>query len=124
MVTVSFDLPDEWVEEAAARNLENAVYIRRMVRAGRRQFGMDYKPVEVPAEPNTLKLEENSGSNVDEQLKNWIQTNLSTDEAQDIDDLVGLLENDFQGLMADLLEEDKAKYRPDQGGYLKITGDE
>lgn len=115
------DIPDEWVEEADQRNLSLGEYGRRMIRAGQRQFGHDYEPSETPATPKTLKLHESTGSEVETQLKAWIHQNLSTDDAQDVDDLIELLENDFNGLLSDLMNEGKAQYEPKEEGYLKVT---
>ena len=113
------DVPDEWVEEADQRDLSLGEYGRRMVRAGRRQFGHDYEPSETPATPKTLKLDESTGSEVETQLKSWIHANLSTDQALDIEDLLGLLEGDLAELADDLCDENRAKYRRSAGGYIK-----
>jgi hypothetical protein len=121
MVRVNFEAPDDWVEDAHERDLSLAEYVRRMVTAGRRQFGYDYEPSDTPATPKTLKLEEATGSEIETQLKAWIHTNLSTDDAQDISDLIELLEDDLATLADELCDEEKAKYRRSQGGYLKVT---
>jgi len=122
-ITVT-DVPDEWVEEADERNLSLAEYGKRMIRAGRRQLGHDYAPSETPATPNTLKLDDSTGSEIETQLKAWIHANLSTDDAQDVDDLVALLEDDLATLADELCDEEKAKYRRSQGGYLKVSSNE
>lgn len=118
------DIPDEWVKEADERDLSIAEYGKRMIRAGRRQFGHDYAPNETPATPNTLKLDESTGSEIEAQLKAWIHANLSTDDALDVDDLVDLLEDDLAILADELQDEQKAEYRRSQGGYLKIPTNE
>jgi hypothetical protein len=114
-------IPDEWVEEADQRDLSLGEYGRRMIRAGRRQFGHDYEPSETPATPKTLKLDESTGSEVETQLKAWIHANLSTDQALDIEDLLDLLEDDLAELADELCDENKAKYRRSEGGYIKIN---
>ena len=125
MVAIHFeDVPDEWVQEADERDLSLSEYGRRMIRAGRRQFGHDYAPNETPATPNTLKLDDSTGAKIETQLKAWIHANLSTDDAQDVDDLVALLEDEFTGLLSELMDEGKAKYEPKEDGYLKLTSDE
>lgn len=118
------DVPDEWVEEADERDLSLSEYGKRMVRAGRRQYGHDYAPNETPATPNTLKLDDSTGAEIETQLKAWIHANLSTDDAQDVDDLVALLEDDLATLADELCDEEKAKYRRSQGGYLKVSSNE
>jgi hypothetical protein len=124
MVSIQlYDVPDEWVQNANERDISTTEYCQRMIHAGRRQFGHDYEPSETPATPKTLKLDESTGSEVEAQLKEWIRANLSTDRAQDINDLVALLEDDFTDLMSELLDEERAKYDPSKGGYLKLTDD-
>jgi hypothetical protein len=118
------EVPDEWVKEADERDLPLTEYTNRMVRAGRRQFGHDYAPEETPTTPNTLKLDDSTGSEIETQLKAWIHANLSTDDAQDIDDLIALLEDDLAKLADELQDENKAEYRRSQGGYLKLSTDD
>jgi hypothetical protein len=124
MAKVNMEVPDEWVKEADERDLSLTEYTKRMVRAGRRQFGHDYAPSETPATPNTLKLDDSTGLEIETQLKAWIHTNLSTDDAQDIDDLIALLEDDIAKLADELQDENKAEYRRSQGGYLKLSTDD
>lgn len=114
------DVPEEWVEEADQRDLPLSEYARRMIRAGHRQFGHDYQPTETP-EPKTLKHDESTGSEIETQLKAWIHTNLSTEQALDIEDLLVLLEDDLAELADELQDENKAEYRRSRGGYIKIT---
>jgi len=123
MKNINIDAPDEWIKEADERDLSNREYGKRMIRAGRRQFGIDYDSTETPVNPKTLKLDENTSSEIEAQLKDWIHTNLSTDEAQDIEDLVDLLEGDIAKLADELCDEGKAKYRRSKGGYLKHSDD-
>jgi len=113
------DVPDEWVKEADARDLSLSEYGKRMIRAGRRQFGHNYTPEKTLATPKTLKLDDSTGSEIETQLKAWIHANLSTDDAQDVDELVDLLEDDLATLADELCDEQKAKYRRSRGGYLK-----
>jgi hypothetical protein len=116
-----YDVPDEWIEEADQRDISLGEYGSRMIRAGRRQFGHDYAPSETPATPNTLTLDEGTGSEIEAQLKAWIHKNLSTDQALDIEDLLDLLEDDMAELADELQDENKAEYRRSKGGYIKIT---
>jgi len=124
MVTINMEAPDDWVEAADERDISVVEYTRRMVRAGQRQFGIDYEASETPAEPQTLKLDETTRSDIDTQLKHWIHANLSVDNAHDIEDLIELLDDDLSRVADDLCDEGKAKYRRSEGGYLKIPVDE
>lgn len=122
MARASYEIQDEWVEAAHERDLSIKEYCRRMIRAGRRQFGEPYDVDESPADPQTLKLDDSTRrSDVDDSLKQWILTNLASDDAQDVDDLVDLLESDLAELADELCEENKAKFRRSEGGYLKLT---
>lgn len=118
------EVPDEWVEEADERDISCSQYIMRMARTGKRKFGYEYDPSETPAQPKTLKLDDEAASDVDAELKRWILTNLSTTDSQDVDDLVGLLSDEIAELADDLCDEGKAIYRPSKGGYLKVDNDE
>lgn len=120
MVKINTTIPDEWATEANERDISSTEYVRKMVRAGRRQFGLDYEPDETPTEPTTLKHDETSTRDVEEELKNWIAANLSTSDPQEISDLVNLLEGDFEGLMSDLMDEEKVTYKPGKG-YLRVN---
>jgi len=93
-----------------------------MIRAGRRQFGAQYAVEESPTTPQTLKLDSTeSKTNIDATLEQWILTNLSTDEALDIEDLLELLEDDLAELADGLCDQGNAKYRRSKGGYIKIS---
>lgn len=122
MARVNFEVPDEWVAAADERNLPIKEYCHRMIRAGRRQFGAEYAIERSSSNSQTLKLNETgSKTDVDAEMKQWILTNLSTDEAYDVEDLVDLLEDDLAELADSLCDEGKAKYRRSQGGYIKTT---
>jgi hypothetical protein len=124
MAKAQLDIPDEWVKAADERDISCREYVERMARAGRRQFGFEYEPVETPAQPKTLKLDDNTTTDIDEQLKQWILTNLSTTDAQDVDDLIDLLDDEIAELADELCDNGKAIYRPSRGGYLKVDNDE
>lgn len=118
------DVPEDWVEEADEMEISVAEYCRRMVRAGRRQFGQEYSAEEVPKDPATLKTKnEPTGDVIEVELEKWIYNNLSTDEAQDVEDLVSLLEGEITVLADNLCDKGKAKYRRSKGGYLKEEND-
>lgn len=124
MVTAYFEVPDEWVAAADERDLPVKEYCRRMIRAGRRQFGAPYAVEESPADPQALKLDNSdSQTDIDATLQQWVLTNLSTDDALDEEDLIDLLEKDLIAVADDLCDQGKAKYRRSEGGYLKTTNE-
>jgi hypothetical protein len=122
MAQANIDVPDEWVEAADERNLSIKEYCHRMIRAGRRQFGAEYAIEESPANPQTLKLDgTGSQTDIEATLEQWIYTNLSTDEALDIEGLLDLLEDDLIETADGLCDQGKAKYRRSEGGYTKVS---
>ena len=122
MAHAHIEVPNEWVHAADERDLSIKEYCRRMIRAGRRQFGAQYAVEESPTTPQTLKLDSTeSKTNIDATLEQWILTNLSTDEALDIEDLLELLEDDLAELADGLCDQGNAKYRRSKGGYIKIS---
>ena len=124
MTTAYLEVPDAWVEAADQMDVSVNEYVRRMCRAGRRQFGYDYDSSETPSEPKGLKLESDSTTDIKSELKEWVHQNLSVDSAIDIEDLVDLLEGDLVQAADELCDEDRAKYRRTEGGYLKEVDDE
>lgn len=124
MKNAQLKIPDEWAKAADERDIAMCRYVERMAKAGRRQFGYDYEPEETPAQPKTLKLDDDATSGVDEHLKQWILTNLSTTDAQDVDDLVDLLSDDIAQFADELCDDGEAKYRRAEGGYLRVDSDE
>jgi len=125
MTQATIRVPEWMRDEAEERDLSLSEFARRMIRAGERQFGYDYTPQEVPAEPKSLKIKSESKSlDINKELKQWIEANLSTDEAYDVDDLIELLRDDIIELADELCEEGRAKYRRGEGGYLKVVDDE
>lgn len=124
MVRVNFEIPDEWAKSADERNISCAKYVERMARAGRRQFGFEYEASETPADPKTLKLDDEAATDVEKELKQWILANLSSTDALDVDDLVDLLGDDIAKLADGLCEDGDAMYRRSKGGYLKVGDDE
>lgn len=124
MVRANLEIPDEWAEDADERDISCIKYVEQMARAGRRQFGFEYEATENPAQPKTLKLDDNAATDVNEELKQWILTNLSTTDAQDVDNLINLLGDEIAELADELCDDGKAIYRGSRGGYLKVDNDE
>lgn len=122
MVSVNFEVPDEWVENANEMDVSVKEYVCRMVRAGQRQFGYDYSPAETPAETKSLKIDEHSS--IEDDLKEWVYKNLSTGTGTGESELVDLLKDDIVESADALCDEGRAKYRRTDGGWLKVTEDE
>jgi hypothetical protein len=119
-----FEVPDEWVEAADEMDTSLATYCQRMARVGRRQFGYDYDPHEVPASQKTLKHDDQVTSDADDVLEEFVYRNLSTETGQDEEDLAELLKEEIANAADRLVEQGRAKYRRSQGGWLKVIDDE
>lgn len=124
MVTVNIEIPDKWAKSADERDISCTKYVEQMARAGRRQFGFEYEASETPADPKTLKLDDETATDVEKELKRWILANLSSTDALDVDDLVDLLGDDIAKLADELCDDGDAMYRRSKGGYLKVDDDE
>lgn len=124
MTKAYFEVPDKWVDAADEMDTSLATYCRQMIRAGRRQFGYDYEPHEVPASQKTLKHDNRRTSDADDVLEEFVYRNLSTETGQDEEDLAELLEEEIASAADRLVEQSRAKYRRSQGGWLKVIEDE
>lgn len=122
MVSVNFEVPDKWVENADEMDVSVKEYVCRMVRAGRRQFGYDHSPEETPAETKSLNIDEHNS--MEDDLKEWVHQNLSTTTGTSESELVNLLEEDIVEAADALCDEGRAKYRRTGGGWLKVNEDE
>ncbi|ELY95120.1 hypothetical protein C483_02111 [Natrialba hulunbeirensis JCM 10989] len=124
MTKAYFEVPDEWTEAADEMDASVAAYCRKMVRAGRRQFGYDYEPHEVPVSQKTLKTDDQVDPGADGVLEDFVLRNLSTETGQDEEDIAELLEEEIASAADRLVEQGQAKYRRSQGGWLKVIEDE
>ncbi len=123
MTSTNLEVPETWVEAADEMGISTAEYVRRMTQAGRRQFGYDYEASETPVEPKGIKIDGKNSSGIENQLKQWVLRNLSVRDAIDIEELVGLLEQDIVEVADELCDEGQAKYRRSEGGYLKVKNE-
>lgn len=115
-------VPEKWEEDAEEMDVTLTEYVRRMVRAGRRQWG--YEHTSEP-EKNGLKLDEsqNQGEDLEDTLREAVLRNLSTTKGLDEKDLAELL---FEDLIDDLgmqlqqlKDSRKADYNPRDGGWVR-----
>lgn len=122
-LATQIDMPPEWVEDANEMDVSRAEYLRRMVRAGRRQWGYDH--TREPENPHVQLQEPGTQDtvNVRSMLKHTILRNLSTtdgiDEAELIDLVTGDLEEITDEVLDELKEEGEADYSSRKGGWVK-----
>ena len=115
-------IPTEWVEEAAQSEVSNAEWYRRMIRAGRRQWGYDH--IEEPEEPG-LQFDEpgQASDHPAGDLRESILRNLSTTDGVDQEELAELLLDDLQDQMEvalqDLKDDGKVDIDLNKGGWIK-----
>ena len=119
MPVVCSEVPDEWVKAANEMDVSLAEYTRRMVRAGRRQFGYE-QSIETSEPKHTLDTDSRESGDV---VKSFVERNLSAETGSDEDDLVELIEDDIAMAADELCEEGKAKYRRSEGGWIKVITD-
>jgi hypothetical protein len=117
----SLEIRSEWVEEADEMDVSNAEYIRRMVRAGRRQWGHDH--IEEP-EQNGLRHTDSGSTKVEKALQAALLRNLSIENGVQEDELAELLFDDLlddlKGQLQELKDDGQATYNPGDGGRAKI----
>lgn len=116
-------IPDEWAEDADRMDLQNTEWARRMIRAGRRQWGFDH--VEEPDYPH-MKMEHSAKDptrDVEKLLEDAIRRNLAKEKGIDESELyelvMGDLEEQFSSRLEDLLQEGEIDYSPGKGGLVK-----
>lgn len=119
--TIGINVPQEWVEEADDSDVSRSEWFRRLVRAGRRQWGYDH--VEEPDEPGMNLDEPSSDNDSIDDLEAAILRNLSTSEGVDQEELAELLLDDLQEQMETALQSLKDDGKVDidltKGGWVK-----
>jgi hypothetical protein len=114
---VSFELPEEWEKDKEEMGVSAAEWVRRMVRLGRRQYGLPYDPEEVPAEMASIKTENDETADSD-YVREFLLANLSTDEYLEIEELLDLIGKDIGKELKSMEREGIAESRYDEGAKL------
>lgn len=113
----SFELPEEWEKDKEEMGVSAAEWVRRMVRLGRRQYGLPYDPEEVPAEMASIKTENDETADSD-YVREFLLANLSTDEYLEIEELLDLIGKDIGKELKSMEREGIAESRYDEGAKL------
>lgn len=120
--TIGINVPTDWVEEADDSDVSRSEWFRRLVRAGRRQWGYDH--IEEPDEPEMNLEEPSSDDNSIDDLEAAILRNLSTTDGVDQEELTQLLLDDLQEQMETTLQSLKDDGKVDidltKGGWVKV----
>lgn len=117
-------VPEEWTADADEMGVSLSEYVRRMARAGRRQWGYDHL---TDADEPHVQFDEDRLS-IDEETTTIIQEtvirNLSTKDGISEEELSDLITRDIEQEIADqleqLMQEGKVKYSPTMGGWVLI----
>lgn len=91
---VAFDMPEEWERDKEEMGVSGVEWVRRMVRLGRRQYGLPYDPEEVPTDMVSIKTE-NDETDDSDYVREFLLANLSTDEFSEIEELLDLIGKDI-----------------------------
>lgn len=100
---VGFELPAEWEQDKNDMGVSRAEWARRMIRLGRRQYGLPYDPDASP-EMNGIKTEQDEESETDF-VRQFLLANLSTDDYLEMEDLVDLIGKDIDRTLENLENE-------------------
>jgi hypothetical protein len=84
------EVSGEWKKDQEDMGVSAAEWCRRMIRLGRRQYGLPYDPDEIP-EMNGLKTENDEKGDSDH-FREFLIANLSTDQYLSMDDLIEIME--------------------------------
>jgi hypothetical protein len=114
---VGFELPEEWEKDKEEMGVSAAEWVRRMVRLGRRQYGLPYDPEEVPAEMASIKTENDETADSD-YVREFLLANLSTDEYLEIEELLDLIGKDIDKEIKSMEREGIAESRYGEGAKL------
>lgn len=122
---VSVAVPDEWANDAEEMDQSKSEYVRRMVRAGRRQWGYDHTD---EPERKGLKDRSEGNKNMESVLQSTILQNLSTDNGLKEDELADLLFseliNTIETQLQELKDDGKVDYNVTGGGWVKTPSDD
>lgn len=116
-------LPPEWVEDANDMGVSNAEWARRMIRAGRRQWGYDWtEEAEVPhIQADTTPSDPSEEAKVI--IKDAILRNLAADEGLSRDEILDLVAQDVERMILEslekLMDEEEVQNRPSKGGFIR-----
>jgi len=120
---VAFNLPEEWEQEKEEMGVSAAEWVRRMVRLGRRQYGLPYDPDEVPADMVGIKTESDEKSDSD-YVRQFLIANLSTDEFLEIEELLDFIGKDISEELKSMEKEGIVESRYGEGARLSDSWQE
>jgi hypothetical protein len=110
---VSADQRDRWRDEAEARDMSLAEYVRTMVQAGRRDFDLENggEPERVDATPGV--------EGINRRVLEALRSGPADWEAL-LDEVTADLEDRLEGTLDELQSEDRIRYSGRHGGYVRV----
>lgn len=114
MTDARVTVPDDWIEDAEEMDVSTTEFVLRMAHAGRRKFGYDRDDDD---EMKTLKNNDPSNTGV---AKEFVQRNLSVEDPESKEDLMGLIQDDIAEALDELSQEGSVDYLAREGGWIKV----
>jgi hypothetical protein len=99
----TFDLEPHWADDVDEMGVSKSEWTRRMIRLGRRQWGLPYAPDDLP-EMTGIQTEQDERSDTDH-LRQFLVANLSTDDYIGPEELAEIVMEEIEKT-ADDLEKD------------------
>lgn len=109
--TIKFDLPPEWEQDKEEMGVSGAEWVRRMIRLGRRQFGLPYDPdPDGTLGMNGIQTEQEQDQDQylgeTDYVRQFLLANLSTDDYIEMEELVEGIRKDIDEKLQILENED------------------
>jgi len=89
-----FEVSGEWKKDQEDMGVSATEWCRRMIRLGRRQYGLPYAPDEIP-DVNGIKTENDEKGDADH-FREFLIANLSTDRYLNMDELVEMMKEQIK----------------------------
>lgn len=90
----TIEVSGEWKKDQNKMGVAATEWCRRMIRLGRRQYGLPYDPDEIP-KVDGIKTENDQKGDTDH-FREFLIANLSTDEYLGMDDLTNIVEEQIK----------------------------
>lgn len=114
-----------WAEDADRLGMSQSEFVRTMVQAGRRDFGIPGDPVETREHAESV-AENASNRTESEGFEHRVREALEPDEHLSWDDLLARLTDDVEGRLDETLQRlqsaDEVQYSGRHGGYTLTEG--
>jgi len=114
--TAQIKVSGEWKKDQEKMGVSASEWCRRMIRLGRRQYGLPYDPNEMP-DVNGVKTERDIKTDTDH-FRGYLLANLSTDRYLTVDELLEITEEEIEEIGEELENAGIAEYSYRRGFKL------